>query len=447
MLKIKDTSEGRNLSNALLNPLIAKMLKDQKVTFDNIVKKEVDNIDHCVVTLDEFLDVCSGGRAEERVPLEFQNALFDLGIKIFVTDAEFGLGCHSLGISKTSMKEATKTINEKFLEKRKVFGSRCNIVALSGDNQLLGYSVLEFRPGHVELDQLASVSQSPIVQSRDLYIMSERPSNERVALLLESNPSASYIIVNDVIYAIEDKITIPIGSGDWLKSMVNKDKVDSGDPIHLVFGEKELIRANTKRHLASDKAFSYIGSLLFAASTMACIGKKNCGKRLTLVADISAKSFYNQFAKYGVTTEYGGYSTKPINTITEMVPGHDFFKKLPFNIPPSGKHEKPLQLQTMLDYDTVAKSRNIVLKDVGVVDSIPLVKDQVAKTGNDEARHAWINKMDEIAKNATDLQKTQEAERKIYNAFQAKILHMREEKQKLLDNNKQNAEEDPAFPG
>lgn len=52
----------------------------------------------------------------------------------------------------------------------------------------------------------------------DLYIMSEL-DKKSFNDLLKSSPNASYVVVDDEIYAIENETLKRIGSGDWLKDI------------------------------------------------------------------------------------------------------------------------------------------------------------------------------------------------------------------------------------
>jgi len=291
LLEIKD----EQLYNALINPFIAKILRDKMATFDDIVQEKANDVDHCTITLDEFLSLCSGDSKEERVPLWFKNALSDRGIKIFVTDTESDLDFSSIG---NSLKNTTAIFNKECLNKRKSFGPYCTIVALDSNDKLLGYSILEFCNDRVELHNLASASQS-----------SEAIENE------------------------------------------NKEEAEE--------------RA---------KAFSYIGSFLFAASTIACIGGEGCGKNLTWIS--VADSFYDKFRNYGVTNIGYNYTTEKINDTSDIAPGRDFFKKLPFNISPLNEDRKSLPIQIIADSSAVKKSRDKALKDVDVVCSMHLTKDK-----------------------------------------------------------------------
>lgn len=294
------------LYDALINPLIAKMFRDDQLTFDDIVQNNVNNFAHCVATLDEFLQLCSNG--SEQVPDWFKSALDARGIKIFVTDTEFGLDYESI---KKNFSFAVRDFNTKFLEPRLAFGPKCTIFALDGNNQLLGYSVLKFNQQDVHLEHLASVSSSSIAVEYLETIQDEKENKKRLNM------------------------------------------------------------------------FSYIGSFLFAASTMACIKAKDCGKKLTWWSAKDAIPFYDKFEKYGVRQlEPDGqdpfilYATKSINNASDIVPKRDFFEKLPLNAPLSKKYKKPLSLQTILDFNAVTESRKKLLQGVGVVTTIPLIKNK-----------------------------------------------------------------------
>lgn len=265
---------------ALINPLIAKMLRDKSLTFTDIMQSRTKNISHCLVTLDEFLLLCSGNRKTEQVPLWFKTALHDRGIKLLVIDANFGLGLSVASID--GPKHATNIFNEGYLNERQGFGSECTMVALSSDNQLLGSAVLKFTTNEVMLEYLASVNLKGLIKGR----------------------------------------------------------------------------------LEKPLAFSYIGSFLFAASTLACIREENCGKKLILCSIVDA--FYNKFADYGVTRSLGSvYTTKTINSTAEIIPGRDFFKKLLINMPVLGK--QALLFQVLSNYKTVSKQRSWVLRDIDVM--------------------------------------------------------------------------------
>lgn len=340
LLSIQD----RRLYKTLINPMTAKLLREKTVTFADIVQQNTHNIPYSVITLNELLELCSGGRPDEQIPLWFDNILADLGIKIFVTDAELSLNHAS--ILRQGLKDTANDLNENFLQARAAFDSECTIVALNSDNKLLGYAVLDFGADEVLLKYLASASKSSILTNRD--------------------------------------------------------------------------KKNTIELAEEARAFSYIGSVLFAAATMACVNNQDHGKILTWVADRDAVSFYDKFIKYGVKSAGYFYSTKAINSVSQIIPGRDFFSRLPINrLLQMDEHKKPLPLQILTDSRDIREIRSRKMQGIAAVDSEFLVHNQ---------DKPLVDAMDQIVTNAQALQAKKTAFEVLRQCF--------EEKKKTLSGSK-----------
>jgi len=97
-------------------------------------------------------------------------------------------------------------------------------------------------------DQMKRASR---IDERDLYIMLNKPNNKDVVELLKSNPNAIYIVVDDMIYVIENGTLRKIGEGAWLKKITRNIEPNNDTPLHLS-DKEEIIIASNRNYYTQD---------------------------------------------------------------------------------------------------------------------------------------------------------------------------------------------------